>query len=105
MVRIVSLNIAASRPNPTTVNAELAAKLQSEISMEEDMKEDADLSANIKEYLENSAFEVLLSPKAPPTSSSELTKTRSKTSPAIRRLSSLEPLATRRSASHLPLPT
>lgn len=26
--------------------------------MEEDMKEDDDLSANIKEYLENSPFEV-----------------------------------------------
>lgn len=40
------------------VNEELVAKLQSEISMEEDMKEDEDLSANIKEYLENSPFEV-----------------------------------------------
>lgn len=39
-------------------NEELVAKLQSEISMEEDMKEDDDLSANIKEYLENSPFEV-----------------------------------------------
>ena len=41
-----------------TANEELVAKLQSEISMEEDMKEDDDLSANIKEYLENSPFEV-----------------------------------------------
>lgn len=39
-------------------NEELVAKIQSEISMEEDMKEDDDLSANIKEYLENSPFEV-----------------------------------------------
>jgi complement component 1 Q subcomponent-binding protein len=39
-------------------NEELVAKLQSEIAMEEDMKEDDDLSANIKEYLENSPFEV-----------------------------------------------
>jgi complement component 1 Q subcomponent-binding protein len=31
--------------------------------MEEDMKEDDDLSANIKEYLENSAFEVRYSQK------------------------------------------
>ena len=29
--------------------------------MEEDMKEDEDLSANIKEYLESSAFEVCFS--------------------------------------------
>ena len=41
------------------VNEELVAKLQNEISMEEDMKEDEDLSANIKEYLESSPFEVL----------------------------------------------
>jgi complement component 1 Q subcomponent-binding protein len=40
------------------VSDELVAKLQSEISMEEDMKEDDDLSTNIKEYLENSPFEV-----------------------------------------------
>ena len=40
------------------VNEELVAKLQSEISMEEGMQEDEDLSANIKEYLENSPFEV-----------------------------------------------
>ena len=39
-------------------NEELVAKIQSEISMEEDMKEDDDLSANIKEYLENSPFEL-----------------------------------------------
>ena len=39
-------------------NEELVAKIQSEISMEEGMKEDEDLSANIKEYLENSPFEV-----------------------------------------------
>ena len=44
--------------NPVAVNEELVAKLESEISMEEGMKEDEDLSANIKEYLENSPFEV-----------------------------------------------
>jgi hypothetical protein len=44
--------------NSMIVSDELVAKLQSEISMEEDMKEDDDLSANIKEYLENSPFEV-----------------------------------------------
>jgi len=30
--------------------------------MEDDLKEDEDLSANIKEYLESSAFEVLQRP-------------------------------------------
>lgn len=48
--------------NKYIVNEELVAKLQSEISMEEDMKEDDDLSANIKEYLENSPFEVQIGP-------------------------------------------
>lgn len=46
------------RSNIVAANEELVAKIQSEISMEEDMKEDDDLSANIKEYLENSPFEV-----------------------------------------------
>jgi complement component 1 Q subcomponent-binding protein len=49
------------------VSDELVAKLQSEISMEEDMKEDDDLSANIKEYLENSPFQVR---NLPPSTSS-----------------------------------
>jgi hypothetical protein len=40
------------------VNEELVAKLQNEISMEESMREDEDLSTNIKEYLESSPFEV-----------------------------------------------
>ncbi|KAF2121964.1 regulatory protein-like protein suaprga1 [Lophiotrema nucula] len=40
------------------VNEELVAKLQNEISLEEEMKEDEDLGQNIKEYLENSQFEV-----------------------------------------------
>ncbi|KAF2260957.1 mitochondrial glyco protein [Lojkania enalia] len=39
-------------------DSELIAKLQNEISLEEDMKDDEDLSQNIKEYLENSAFEI-----------------------------------------------
>jgi complement component 1 Q subcomponent-binding protein len=51
-----------STTNKAIVSDELVAKLQSEISMEEDMKEDDDLSANIKEYLENSPFEVWASP-------------------------------------------
>ena len=49
------------RRNPADqllVKEELVAKLQNEISMEEELKEDEDLSTNIKEYLENSPFEV-----------------------------------------------
>jgi len=46
------------REENSGISDELIAKLQSEISMEEDMKEDEDLSANIKEYLENSPFEI-----------------------------------------------
>ena len=45
-------------PLTYAANEELVAKIQSEISIEEDMKEDDDLSANIKEYLEYSPFEV-----------------------------------------------
>jgi hypothetical protein len=67
------------------VSDELVAKLQSEISMEEDMKEDDDLSTNIKEYLENSPFEVprlLFPPRR-----YDLTTTRSKTRTATRKSS------------------
>ncbi|KAF1839609.1 regulatory protein-like protein suaprga1 [Decorospora gaudefroyi] len=53
-----SFHMSAVRRQDGGVNEELVAKLQSEISMEEDMKEDEDLSANIKEYLENSPFEI-----------------------------------------------
>jgi complement component 1 Q subcomponent-binding protein len=53
-----SFHISAIRRQDGSANEELVAKLQSEISMEEDMKEDDDLSANIKEYLENSPFEL-----------------------------------------------
>ncbi|KAF2025051.1 mitochondrial glyco protein [Setomelanomma holmii] len=53
-----SFSLSARRQDNSGVSDELVAKLQSEISMEEDMKEDHDLSANIKEYLENSPFEV-----------------------------------------------
>ncbi|KAF2752257.1 mitochondrial glyco protein [Sporormia fimetaria CBS 119925] len=53
-----SFHISAVRRQESDVQEELVAKLQSEISMEEDMKEDEDLSANIKEYLESSAFEL-----------------------------------------------
>ena len=44
--------------NKLIVDEELVAKLQNEISLEEQTTEDADLSTNIREYLENSAFEV-----------------------------------------------
>jgi complement component 1 Q subcomponent-binding protein, mitochondrial len=44
--------------NATSVKEELVAKLQNEITLEEDMKDDDDLSANIQEYLDNSAFKV-----------------------------------------------
>jgi len=49
---------AAQRRGGSGLGDELVAKLQSEIALEEDVHEDADLSANIKEYLENSPFEV-----------------------------------------------
>ncbi|USP73288.1 hypothetical protein yc1106_00562 [Curvularia clavata] len=53
-----SFSISAARREDSGVNEELVAKLQSEISMEESMQEDEDLSANIKEYLDNSPFEI-----------------------------------------------
>lgn len=49
---------AARRQESSAVSDELVAKLQSEMSLEQDMQEDEDLSTNIKEYLENSPFEV-----------------------------------------------
>ncbi|KAF2011748.1 mitochondrial glyco protein [Aaosphaeria arxii CBS 175.79] len=49
---------AVRRQTGGSVNEELVAKLQNEIAIEEDMKEDEDLSANIKEYLETSPFEI-----------------------------------------------
>ncbi|KAF1946570.1 regulatory protein-like protein suaprga1 [Clathrospora elynae] len=48
----------SARRQDSGVNEELVAKLQSEISMEEDMKEDEDFSANIREYMENSPFKL-----------------------------------------------
>ncbi|KAJ4300787.1 Mitochondrial acidic protein mam33 [Kalmusia sp. IMI 367209] len=53
-----SFHISTARRQESDVKEELVAKLQNEITMEEDLKEDEDLSANIKEYLENSAFEL-----------------------------------------------
>ncbi|CAI9638039.1 unnamed protein product [Alternaria burnsii] len=53
-----SFSMSAARREDSGTNEELVAKLQSEISMEEGMKEDEDLSHNIKEYLENSPFEI-----------------------------------------------
>ncbi|XP_014561780.1 hypothetical protein COCVIDRAFT_33388 [Bipolaris victoriae FI3] len=51
-------SMSAARRDDSGINEELVAKLHSEIAMEESMKEDEDLSANIKEYLENSPFEI-----------------------------------------------
>ncbi|KAB2102485.1 hypothetical protein AG0111_0g9059 [Alternaria gaisen] len=53
-----SFSMSAAKREDSGTNEELVAKLQSEISMEEGMKEDEDLSHNIKEYLENSPFEI-----------------------------------------------
>ncbi|KAF2685527.1 regulatory protein-like protein suaprga1 [Lentithecium fluviatile CBS 122367] len=53
-----SFHISALRRQESDVKEELIAKLQNEITMEDDLKEDEDLSANIKEYLENSAYEI-----------------------------------------------
>ncbi|KAF1973554.1 regulatory protein-like protein suaprga1 [Bimuria novae-zelandiae CBS 107.79] len=53
-----SFHISAIRRQESDVREELVAKLQNEITMEEDLKEDEDLSINIKEYLENSPFEL-----------------------------------------------
>jgi len=50
--------MSAVRRRDEGASEELVAKLQSEISVEEGMKEDEDLSANIKDYLENSPFEI-----------------------------------------------
>lgn len=49
---------AVARRSESGVNEELVAKLQSEISVEEDMGENEDLSANIKEYIDNSPFTI-----------------------------------------------
>lgn len=51
-------HVSAVRTQKDTVTDELVAKLQSEIGMEEDMKDDEDLSINIAEYLESSPFEL-----------------------------------------------
>lgn len=88
--------------DPIAANEELVAKIQSEISMEEDMKEDDDLSANIKEYLENSPFEArhqLLMLQY-----NSLTIYRLRTRMATRKSSFLAPSATRRSALPSPPP-
>ncbi|KAF2704216.1 mitochondrial glyco protein [Pleomassaria siparia CBS 279.74] len=53
-----AFHVSAARREDGGVNEELVAKLQSEITMEEDMKDDEDLSANIKEYLDSSPFEI-----------------------------------------------
>ncbi|KAJ4348164.1 Mitochondrial acidic protein mam33 [Didymosphaeria variabile] len=53
-----SFHLSSIRRQDSDVKEELVAKLQNEITMEEDLKEDEDLSTNIKEYLENSEFEL-----------------------------------------------
>ncbi|KAI8939707.1 hypothetical protein NX059_003461 [Plenodomus lindquistii] len=53
-----AFSLSARRLESSAVNDELVAKLQSEISIEEDMREDDDLSTNIKDYLDNSPFEL-----------------------------------------------
>jgi complement component 1 Q subcomponent-binding protein len=53
-----AFSLSAARRQEGSSNEELVAKLQSEMAMEADLKESDDLSANIKEYLENSPFEV-----------------------------------------------
>ncbi|KAL5405440.1 hypothetical protein PMIN06_007423 [Paraphaeosphaeria minitans] len=53
-----SFHLSAIRRQESEVKEELVAKLQNEITMEEDLKEDEDLSTNIKEYLDNSPFEL-----------------------------------------------
>ena len=55
-----AFSLSAARRQEGSSNEELVAKLQSEMAMESDLKESEDLSANIKEYLENSPFEVCL---------------------------------------------
>lgn len=42
------------------VNDELAAKLESELSMEKDMRDSDSMPSHLKEYLDNSAFKVWL---------------------------------------------
>ena len=74
---------------------ELVAKLQNEITMEEELKEDEDLSTNIKEYLENSSFEVCHD-RIALDDSSDIPSLR--TSLAIKRSPSPAPLAMRQSA-------
>jgi complement component 1 Q subcomponent-binding protein len=59
-----AFSLSTARRQENSSNEELVAKLQSEIAMESEMKESDDLSANIKEYLENSPFEVC--PRHPP---------------------------------------
>ncbi|CAI6338990.1 unnamed protein product [Periconia digitata] len=53
-----SFHISAVRKQESEVKEELVAKLQNEISLEQDMKDDDELSANIREYLDNSAFKL-----------------------------------------------
>lgn len=91
-----------SPADQSLVKEELVAKLQNEISMEEELKEDEDLSTNIKEYLENSPFEVC-TVRSRMDDASNLSSW--KTSPDTKRSLSPAPLVTRKSASPSAPPT
>lgn len=41
---------------------ELIAKLDSEIQMEQEMKEESDIPTSVKDYLENGPFEIIDTP-------------------------------------------
>lgn len=43
-------------------DAELVAKLESEITMENEMKEDGDIPTSVKDYLENGPFAIIDTP-------------------------------------------
>ncbi|KAF1956776.1 mitochondrial glyco protein [Byssothecium circinans] len=51
-----SFHMSAVRRQDSDVKEELVAKLQNEISMEEDLKDEEDLTTNIQEYLSHSEF-------------------------------------------------
>ncbi|PVH96664.1 mitochondrial glyco protein [Periconia macrospinosa] len=53
-----SFHVSAVKKQDSEVREELVAKLQSEISLEEEMKDSEELSTNIQEYIDNSAFKL-----------------------------------------------
>lgn len=52
------VKLAENELNWITVNDELAAKLESELSMEKDIRDSESMPSHLKEYLDNSAFKV-----------------------------------------------